>query len=104
MVTVIVIVVAMCVASLGIFGVQAAYGVELFGAKNRFTKMAVAKELGSILSGGTAPAVASALLAMAGAWWPLAIYWMVMAGIGLATTFVAPETRGRDLNDIRDAV
>lgn len=103
-VTVIVIVVAMCVASLGIFGVQAAYGVELFGAKNRFTKMAVAKELGSILSGGTAPAVASALLAMAGAWWPLAIYWMVMAGIGLATTFVAPETRGRDLNDDRDAV
>lgn len=101
--TVVVIVIAMCVASLGIFGVQAAYGVELFGAKNRFTKMAVAKELGSILSGGTAPAVASGLLAAFGAWWPLAVYWLVMAGIGFATTFAAPETRGRDLNKIRDA-
>lgn len=98
-----IIVVGMCIASLGIFGVQAAYGVELFGARNRFTKMALAKELGSILSGGTAPAVASALLAAFGAWWPLALYWAVMAGIGLCTTFVAPETRGRDLNLLEDA-
>lgn len=98
-----IIVVGMCIASLGIFGVQAAYGVELFGAKNRFTKMALAKELGSILSGGTAPAVASALLVAFGAWWPLALYWAVMAGIGVFTTFVAPETRGRDLNLIQDA-
>lgn len=98
-----IIVVGMCIASLGIFGVQAAYGVEMFGAKNRFTKMAIAKELGSLLSGGTAPAVASALLAAFGAWWPLATYWVVMAGIGLVTTFLAPETRGRDLNRIEDA-
>ena len=98
-----IIVVGMCIASLGIFGVQAAYGVELFGAKNRFTKMALGKELGSILSGGTAPAIASALLAATGAWWPLALYWAIMASIGLFTTFVAPETRGRDLNLVHDA-
>src|SRR5882757_1934445 len=102
-VVMVIIIVGMCIASLGIFGVQAAYGVELFGAKNRFTKMAFAKELGSILSGGTAPAVASALLAAFGAWWPLALYWVLMAGIGLVTTFVAPETRGRNLNLIQDA-
>ena len=53
--------------------------------------------------GGTAPAVASALLAAFGAWWPLALYWVLMAGIGLVTTFVAPETRGRNLNLIQDA-
>ncbi|MFB2580861.1 MFS transporter [Herbiconiux sp. P15] len=98
-----IIVVGMCIASLGIFGVQAAYGVELFGARNRFTKMALGKELGSILSGGTAPAIASALLAAFGAWWPLALYWVIMAGIGVFTTFFAPETRGRDLNLTHDA-
>lgn len=98
-----VIVVAMCIASLGIFGAQAAYGVELFGVRNRFTKMALAKELGSILSGGTAPAIASGLLAAFGAWWPLAIYWIIMAGIGFVTTFFAPETKGRDLNAMDDA-
>lgn len=98
------IVIGMGLASLGIFGVQAAYGVELFGVTNRYTKMAFAKELGSILSGGTAPLVASALLSYTGYWWPIAIYFALMAGIGLITTFFAPETRGRDLNLPEDAV
>ncbi|WP_075182668.1 MFS transporter [Pantoea sp. 1.19] len=99
-----VIVVGMGLASLGIFGVQAAWGVELFGVRHRYTKMAVAKELGSILSGGTAPLIAAALLSWTGHWWPIALYFMVMAGIGFFTTFVAPETRGRDLNLPEDAV
>ena len=98
-----VIVVGMCIASLGIFGVQAAYGVELFGVKNRYSKMAFAKELGSILSGGTAPLIATALLSGFGHWWPVACYFVVMAAIGLITTFFAPETRGRDLNLPQDA-
>jgi MHS family metabolite:H+ symporter-like MFS transporter len=98
-----VIVVGMCIASLGIFGAQAAYGVELFGVQGRYTRMALAKELGSILSGGTAPLVATALLTGFGHWWPLACYFVLMAGIGLATTFAAPETRGRDLNLLEDA-
>lgn len=99
-----VIVVGMCLGSLGIFGVQAAYGVELFGVEHRYSKMAVAKELGSILSGGTAPMIASAVLAATGSWIPLAIYFVTMAGIGLVTTFFAPETRGRDLTLLEDAV
>ena len=98
------IVVGMCIASLGIFGVQAAYGVELFGVQHRYSKMAVAKEVGSILSGGTAPMVASALLAATGSWIPLATYFVVTAGIGLITTFFAPETRGRDLSLLEDAI
>lgn len=99
-----VIVVGMCIGSLGIFGVQAAYGVELFGVAHRYSKMAVAKELGSILSGGTAPMIASALLSATGTWVPLAIYFVVMAGIGLVTSFFAPETRGRDLALVEDAI
>ena len=98
------IVTGMGLASLGIFGVQAAWGVEMFGIHHRYTKMATAKELGSILSGGTAPLVASALLAWTGHWWPIATYFAVMAGIGFLTTFVAPETRGRDLNAPEDAI
>ena len=98
------IVTGMGLASLGIFGVQAAWGVELFGVTNRYTKMAFAKELGSILSGGTAPLVASALLSWTGHWWPIAIYFAFMAGIGFVTTFFAPETRGRDLNLPEDAI
>lgn len=99
-----IIVVGMCLASLGIFGVQAAYGVELFGVKNRYSKMALAKELGGILSGGTAPLVASALLSYFGNWWPIALYFLITATIGFVTTFFAPETRGRDLNLPNDAI
>lgn len=99
-----IIVVGMCLASLGIFGVQAAYGVELFGVKSRYTKMALAKELGGIISGGTAPTVAAALLSYYGSWWPIAIYFGSMATIGFITTFFAPETRGRNLNDPNDAI
>lgn len=98
-----VIVVAMCIASLGIFGVQAAYGVELFGIRHRYSQMALAKELGSILSGGTAPMIAAALLAATGHWWPLALYYFITASIGFVTTFFAPETRGRDLALMADA-
>ncbi|AOM41594.1 MFS transporter [Xenorhabdus hominickii] len=98
------IVVGMGLASLGIFGVQAAWGVELFGVTNRYTKMAFAKELGAMLSGGTAPLVASALLSFSGHWWPIACYFTVMASIGFITTFFAPETRGRDLNLLEDAI
>jgi len=98
-----VMIVGICIASLGIFGVQAAYGVELFGVRARYSKMAFAKELGSILSGGTAPLVAAGLLALLDSWWPLATYFVLMAAIGFVTTFVAPETRGRDLNLVEDA-
>ncbi|QTL39655.1 MHS family MFS transporter [Xenorhabdus budapestensis] len=98
------IIVGMGLASLGIFSVQAAWGVELFGMTNRYTKMAFAKEIGSILSGGFAPLVASALLSFTGHWWSIAIYFVFMAGIGFITTFFAPETRGRDLNLPEDAI
>lgn len=99
-----VIVVGMCLASLGIFGVQAAYGVEMFGCKNRYTKMALAKEIGGILSGGTAPLLASFFLSLTGSWHLIAAYFILTAGIGFVTTFFAPETRGRDLNLIEDAI
>ncbi|WP_239325693.1 MFS transporter [Snodgrassella gandavensis] len=99
-----IIVIGMCLASLGIFGVQAAYGVELFGVRNRYSKMALAKELGGIISGGTASLVASELLNHYHTWWPIAIYFAAMASIGFFTTFFAPETRGRDLNAVEDAI
>ncbi|MEX0445016.1 MFS transporter [Xenorhabdus sp. SGI246] len=59
---------------------------------------------GAALSGGTAPLVAAALLSFRGHWWPIACYFAVMAGIGFITTFFAPETRGRDLNLLEDAI
>jgi MHS family metabolite:H+ symporter-like MFS transporter len=39
-----------------------------------------------------------------GSWVPLAIYTLVLAGITFATTFITPETRGRDLIRVEDAL
>ncbi len=50
MIVIPVIVVGIALASLGIYGVQAAWGVKMFGVRHRYTKMPVAKELGSILA------------------------------------------------------
>jgi MHS family metabolite:H+ symporter-like MFS transporter len=38
------------------------------------------------------------------AWVPLACYQALLALGTVMTTFLAPETRGRDLSDLRDAV
>src|SRR5499427_3430054 len=55
----------------GMFGPQAAYYSELFGPRVRFGGFAFARELGSILAGGPAPALAALLLAHGGGkpWW-----------------------------------
>ena len=98
------IVVGVAVGVLGLYSVQSSYLPELFGSNNRYTGLAVAKEFGSIISGGIAPLVAAALLGwFSSSWIPIAIYGVVMAGIAFATTFVAPETRGRDLTLVEDA-
>ena len=36
-------------------------------------------------------------------WVPLAGYVAVLSAISFVTTYFAPETRGRDLDDLRDA-
>jgi hypothetical protein len=39
-----------------------------------------------------------------GSWVPLGVYTFILASITLATTFLATETRGRDLTRIEDAL
>ena len=91
-------------------GVQAMLGPqcsllpELFGNSHRFTGVATAREFSAVIAGGIAPLVGAALLAATGnAWWVIAIYSAVLALISFATTFVTPETKGRNLTDLNDA-
>jgi len=99
------LIIGLSVSVVGMFSVQSAYLNELFGARNRYTQLALAKEIGGVLSGGLAPLIAAALLvAFAHAWWPFAAMMMFYAGIALVATFFAPETKGRDLTLMADAV
>ena len=84
---------ARAVITAAMFGPQAAYFAELFPPQRRFAGFAFARELGSLLAGGPAPFLATALVAWAGGgYWPVACYAIVLAGITAIAIWCGPET------------
>jgi MFS transporter, MHS family, shikimate and dehydroshikimate transport protein len=89
---------AMGVGVAGMFGPQAAYFAELFGPRVRYSGFAFARELGSILAGGPAPALASLLLAaLGGAPWLVAGYMVLLAAVSAVAVLAGPETYRVDM-------
>src|SRR6266436_5129662 len=85
-------VLARAVVTAAMFGPQAAYFAELFPPQRRFAGFAFAHELGSLLAGGPAPFVATALVAAYGSWWPVACYAMFLAACTVVAIWIGPET------------
>jgi MFS family permease len=83
---------ARAVVTAAMFGPQAAYFAELFPPQRRFAGFAFARELGSILAGGPAPFVATALVAWAGTWWPVACYAALLSVLTAIAIWCGPET------------
>ena len=80
------------------FGPQAAYFAELFPPQRRFAGFAFARELGSLLAGGPAPFLATALVAWAGGgYWPVACYIIVLSAITAFAIWCGPETYRDDI-------
>jgi MFS family permease len=91
-------VLARAVVIAAMFGPQAAYFAELFSPSRRFSGFAFARETGSILAGGPAPFVATALVAWAsGAWWPVACYVVLLSGLTAFAVWCGPETYRDDI-------
>jgi MHS family metabolite:H+ symporter-like MFS transporter len=77
---------------------------ELFGARNRYTQLALAKELAAIIATGIGPVLAAALVvALTGSWIPVAIMIAVFTVSSLGAAIVMPEPAGRDLTKFNDA-
>ena len=83
-------VLARAVVTAAMFGPQAAYFAELFPPQRRFAGFAFARELGSLLAGGPAPFVATALVATYGSWWPVACYAMLLSACTVIAIWVGP--------------
>lgn len=87
---------ALCLAQFGtglIYGPLAAFFTELFGANVRYSGASLGYQAASVVAGGLAPFVATALLGVDhGASWPVALYVSGMALITLISSFLAPET------------
>lgn len=89
---------------LGLFALESVTMAELFGARTRFTQLALSKEIGGILATAIGPVIAASLTAATGSWWPIAAMLIVYSLITLVAARLAPETRGRDLVRLEDAV
>jgi metabolite-proton symporter len=88
------IVVGVAVGHNAMYGPQAAYFSELFGASVRYSGASLSYQLSSVVSGGLAPFIATALLAWKGRG-AVAAYMMLLASITLAATYLAEETYRR---------
>jgi MFS transporter, MHS family, shikimate and dehydroshikimate transport protein len=78
------------------YGPQAAYFSELFGTRVRYSGASLAYQLSSVVAGGFAPLIATALLASAGMY-AVAAYMMVLCVITAVATYLAPETYRDDV-------
>ncbi|GAA2863419.1 MFS transporter [Pseudonocardia halophobica] len=96
-------VIALNIGVLGLFSMESVTMAELFGARTRFTQLALAKEIGGILATAIGPVLAASLTALTGSWWPIAAMLVVYSAITLVSTLLSPETRGRDLVKLEDA-
>ncbi|MEU1804501.1 MFS transporter [Streptomyces sp. NPDC019937] len=98
------IAVGFILACQGLVGVHMSYFPELFGNRYRYAGVALGREFSSVIGGGVAPLICSALLtAFTGSWIPVAVYMTVVAAVSLITTRMTPETLNRDLNAAADA-
>ncbi|GAA3731426.1 MFS transporter [Streptomyces tremellae] len=88
---------------LGLFALESVTMAELFGSRTRFTQLALAKELGGILTTAAGPVIAASLTAATHHWWPIAAMLIAYSLITFTATWFSPETKGRDLVRLEDA-
>ena len=91
------------IAVLGLFALENITLAELFGARNRFTRMAMAKEAAGLIAVGFGPVLAGIFCTMTGAWWPIVAMLVVYSLTGLIAAVLMPEVRDRDLTILEDA-
>jgi metabolite-proton symporter len=92
------LILAISVGVSGMFGPQAAYFAEMFGAKLRYSGFATAREIGSLLAGGPAPFLATLLLSWGtGQPWYVAGYMVALATITSIAIYFGPETYKADI-------
>lgn len=70
---------------------------ESFSPEIRYSGATLGYQLGAAIFGGTAPLIATALTAASGgAWWPVSIYVIVCASLGLLASFFVRRVAHRD--------
>lgn len=90
-------------AVLGLFALENITMAEMFGSRNRFTRMAISKEAGGLVPVGFGPVLAGIFCNMTGSWYPIVIMLICYSLIGLISALLMPEVCDRDLSIAGDA-
>lgn len=90
-------------AVLGLFALENITMAEIFGSRNRFTRMAIAKEAGGLVAVGFGPVLAGIFCNMTGSWFPILVMIIAYSLIGLIAAVLMPEVCDRDLRIPEDA-
>src|SRR5205085_1663247 len=80
------------------YGPQGALIAECFSPRLRYSGASLGYHLSSVIAGGPAPIIATALLAWTGSGHSVAVYIMITALISIAATSLLPDYTNRDIS------
>jgi len=84
------------------YGPQAALIAECFTPRLRYTGASIGYQLSSIISGGPAPLIATALFAAFGSGYVIALYILLCAIVSIVATILLPDYSNRDISEEHD--
>ncbi len=84
------------------YGPQAALIAECFTPRLRYTGASIGYQLSSIISGGPAPLIATALLVAFGSGYVIALYILLCAIVSIVATVLLPDYSNRDISEEHD--
>ena len=80
------------------YGPQAALIAECFNPRLRYSGASLGYHLSSVIAGGPAPLIATALLASTGSGYSVAIYILICAMVSVSATIFLPDYTNRDIS------
>jgi MFS family permease len=81
------------------YGPQAALIAECFSPRLRYSGSSLGFHLSSVIAGGPAPLIATALLASTGSGYSVAIYILMCAIVSITSTIFLPDYTNRDISE-----
>ena len=81
------------------YGPQAALIAECFSPRLRYSGSSLGFHLSSVIAGGPAPLIATALLASTGSGYAVAIYILMCAIVSITSTIFLPDYTNRDISE-----
>ena len=81
-----------------IYGLQAALIAECFSPRLRYSGSSLGFHLASLIAGGPAPLIATALLASTGSGYSVAIYILICVIVSISATIFLPDYTNQDIS------